>query len=101
MPPPKFMEGENFFRVILYSPKPLDKMTKEERVRACYFHCCLKHVNNERMTNSTLRERLKIEERNYPIVSKIINDTYQAGYIKPGDPDNKSRKYAYYIPFWA
>ncbi|MBA4313483.1 MAG: hypothetical protein C0417_12740 [Chlorobiaceae bacterium] len=101
MPPPEFIEGENYFRAILYSPRPFGKMSKAERVRACYFHCCLKHVSGDRMTNATLRERFKIEEKNYPIVSKIINDTYQAKLIKPGDPDNKSKKYAFYCPFWT
>jgi ATP-dependent DNA helicase RecG len=100
-PPPEFIEGDNYFRVILYSPRPLNKMTRQERIRATYFHACLKHVNNERMTNSTLRERFKIVGRNYPIVSRIIIDTTNAGYIKKGDPNSSSRKHAYYIPFWA
>jgi len=77
MPPPKFLEGENYFRVILFSPKPLQKMTQEEKIRACYFHCCLKHVAHQKMTNATLRERLKIGEKNYPLVSKIISDTIE------------------------
>lgn len=101
MPPPEFVEGENYFRAILFSPRPFSKMTKEERIRACYFHCCLKHISTDRMTNTTLRDRFKIEEKNYPIVSKIINDTVKAGLIKPGDPQSRSRKHAFYIPFWA
>lgn len=101
MPPPEFVEGENSFKVILYSPRPFNKMTKEERIRACYFHCVLKHIANDRMTNTTLRVRFRIEEKNYPVVSNIIKDTLEAGYIKPGDPESKSRKHAFYVPFWA
>ncbi len=101
MPPPEFIEGENYFKVILYSPKPFNKMTREERIRACYYHCCLKYVANDRMTNTTLRERFKIQEKNYPMISKIISDTIEKGLIKLGDPDSKSKKYAYYIPFWV
>jgi predicted HTH transcriptional regulator len=101
MPPPEFIEGENYFKAILYSPRPFSRMTKVERIRACYFHCCLKHVANDRMTNSTLRERFKIEEKNYPVVSAVIKETMAKGLIKPGDPENKSRKHSYYVPFWA
>ncbi|MDD8018655.1 MAG: ATP-binding protein [Bacteroidota bacterium] len=101
MPPPEFIEGENYFKAILYSPRPFNRMTKDERIRACYFHCCLKHVANDRMTNTTLRERFKIEEKNYPIVSAVIKDTLAKRFIKLGDPESKSRKHAYYVPFWA
>ena len=101
MPPPEFIEGENYFRVILFSPRPFSKMTKEERTRACYFHCCLKHISADRMTNATLRKRFKVEKGNYPVVSKIITDTIKAGLVKLGDPQSKSRKHAFYIPFWA
>ena len=101
MPPPKFIEGENYFKAILYSPRPFNRMTKEERVRACYFHCCLKHLANDRMTNATLRERFKIEVKNYPIISSVIKDTLEKELIKYGDPESKSRKHAFYIPFWA
>ena len=53
------------------------------------------------MTNSTLRERFKIPEQDYPIASRIIRDTIDAGLIKPDDPENKSKKHARYVPIWA
>lgn len=101
MPPPEFIEGENYFKAVLYSPRPFNRMTKEERIRACYFHCCLKHIANDRMTNTTLRERFKIEHKNYPMISSVIKDTLAKKLIKMGNPESKSKKHAYYIPFWA
>jgi predicted HTH transcriptional regulator len=53
------------------------------------------------MTNQTLRQRLKVEKSNYPMISRIISDTADTGLIKDYDPDNKSRKFAKYVPFWA
>lgn len=53
------------------------------------------------MSNQTLRERFKIEERNYSIVSRIISDTIDARLIKSEDPASKARRYSKYIPFWA
>lgn len=53
------------------------------------------------MTNQSLRERFKIEDQNYSIASRIIRDALEERIIKEDDPENKSRKYASYIPFWA
>jgi predicted HTH transcriptional regulator len=52
------------------------------------------------MTNQSLRERFGIEEHNYSMASRIISDTIKSGFIKDYDTENKSRKYAKYVPFW-
>ncbi len=101
LPAPKFIEGDNFLKVIMYSYKTLKQMDKDDKIRACYQHCCLKYVSNSNMTNQSLRERFKIDEKNYSIVSRIIADTIKARLIKDFDPENKSRKYAKYIPIWS
>ncbi len=75
-------------------------MDKQDKVRACYLHACLKYVSGEYMTNQSLRERFGIEVHNYSIVSKIISETIQSGLIKDYDTDNKSKKYARYVPYW-
>jgi len=87
--------------VSMYSYKPLNDMDRKERIRACYQHACLKYVSNEKMTNQTLRVRFNIEDHNYSIASRIIREAIGEGVIKEIDPENKSRKYAGYIPFWA
>jgi ATP-dependent DNA helicase RecG len=57
LPAPIFeIAGENT-RVILFAHQPMKKMTKNDRIRACYLHACLKCVERDYMTNSTLRER--------------------------------------------
>ena len=76
-------------------------MEKSDKIRACYQHACLRYVSNEKMTNQSLRERFKIEEKNSAIASRIIRDTIEDGLIKEVDPNSKSRKFAKYIPFWA
>ena len=77
------------------------KMDKKDKIRACYQHCCLKYVSRQFMTNKSLRERFGIEEKNYPIVSRIISDTIDSKLIKSEDPSNKANKYQAYIPIWA
>jgi predicted HTH transcriptional regulator len=101
LPAPDFIVGDNYTRVILYASKILRSMDKHDKIRACYLHSCLKHVSGEYMTNQSLRTRFGIEEHNYSIVSRIIADTIKEGLIRYYDPENKSRKYAKYVPFWA
>ena len=102
LPAPDFIVLENNLKAILYAPKPLTKMDKEDRIRASYQHSCLKYVSGkEKMSNSSLRERFNISDKNYPMAWRIIAETLEAGLIKLADPESKSRKYAFYIPFWA
>lgn len=43
------------------------------------------------MSNQTLRERFKIDEKNSAIASRIIRDTIEAKLIKEEDPSSKSK----------
>lgn len=101
LPAPNFIKGERFLRVVLYAHKTLKSMDKNDRVRACFQHCALKYVSGEFMTNTSLRERFNVSERNYSAVSRIIADTIEAGLIKVHDDTSKSKKFAKYVPFWA
>ncbi|MBP9727962.1 MAG: putative DNA binding domain-containing protein [Candidatus Moranbacteria bacterium] len=102
LPAPDFVKTENHFRATLFAHKTFSEMTKDDRVRACYLHCCLKYVaGKERINNATVRERFQISEQNYPIASGIISDTIEAGLILTFDPDSNSKRYKSYIPFWA
>ncbi len=92
---------EKHTKIILFGYQKFGDMDKNDRVRACYQHACLKYVMNEKMTNTSLRERFKIADENAAMVSRIIKDTYEAGLIKEVDPENKSRKFVKYIPVWA
>jgi predicted HTH transcriptional regulator len=85
----------------MYSYKTLNQMDKKDKIRACYQHCCLKYVSNDKMTNQSLRERFKIESKNAAIASRIIKEALKDNAIKEDDPESNSRKYKKYIPFWA
>lgn len=101
LPAPEFQVTANHTKVTLFAYKKLADMDKADRVRACYQHACLRYVSNDRMTNSSLRERFSIKDENYSMASRIISDTIDTGFIKPHDPENMSRKHAKYVPFWA
>ncbi|MFM2225625.1 MAG: hypothetical protein RJA07_1827 [Bacteroidota bacterium] len=92
---------EKHTKVILYAYQEFADMDKKDRIRACYQHACLKYITNDKMTNQSLRERFKIADENAAMVSRILSDTFEAGFIKEADPENKSRKFVRYIPVWA
>jgi predicted HTH transcriptional regulator len=101
LPAPDFRVTGGSTVTVLYGPRKFAQMDREERIRACYQHACLLYVSGKRMRNATLRERLGIEEKNYPMASRIISDAVDAGLIKPHSASAGSKKDASYVPFWA
>lgn len=101
LPAPDFRVGERHTVAVMYAHKDFDDMDRKDRIRACYQHCCLRYVTNEKMTNQSLRERFQLPEAKAETVSRIIRDALDAGLIKLDDPSSTSKRYAKYVPFWA
>ncbi len=100
LPPPLFEITDAHTRVVLFGYKSFKDMDKGERVWACYLHACLHYVQRDFMTNTSLRKRFGIEDKNSAMASRIIKDTLAAGRIHVYDSTvgNKSKKY---LPSWA
>jgi predicted HTH transcriptional regulator len=101
LPPVRFDASPNHFKVTLYSPKTYAQMAVAERLQACYQHAVIQYVAGEFMTNKSLRERLRMPEARRSMVSTLIQQAQDAALIKPADPDNRSKKFMQYLPFWA
>ncbi|GHT61622.1 transcriptional regulator [Bacteroidia bacterium] len=101
LPPINILVDEFRTTVTIYAYQKLSEMSRKDKISACYQHCCLRYMQNEKMTNQSLRERFEVEEKNYPMVSRIIKETINADFIKYEAPDNISKKYSRYIPFWG
>jgi len=95
LPAPEFISGDNYTRVVISAPKTLRQMSRPDKIRACYQHSCLKYVSGFYMTNQTLRQRFDIEDKSYPIISRIIRDSIDEGLITEYE---KSRMY---VPYWV
>lgn len=100
LPAPEFLVTDSHTKAILFAPRSLNDMNQKDRVRACYQHACLRYVSNEQMTNSSFRDRLGVDQKNYATVSRIIREAVDAGLVRPVDP-NTSKRYMKYVPFWA
>lgn len=99
--PPDFRVGELRTTVVLFAHQEFDEMEAEDRVRACYQHCCLRYVMNQKMSNQSIRDRFKLAAGKAESASRIIQATLAKGLIKLDDPSNTSKRYAKYVPFWA
>lgn len=101
LPAPDFRVGEKRTTALLFAHRDIERMDRNDRIRACYQHCCLRYVMNEKMTNQSLRERFKLPSDRMATVSQIIASTVEAGKIKIADLSQSSTRYRSYLPFWA
>lgn len=100
LPAPLFESVTDSTRIVLFALRPLTKMDRSDRVRACYLHACLKYVSHDYLTNSSVRERFGISERNKAQASRLIKETVDDGLIAPQDPGAAPRLMRY-VPWWA
>lgn len=98
LPAPLIEATEDHTKVVLFSSRPLSEYSKDDLNRACYFHACLKYKHHESMTNTSLRERLKISSA--PQISRILNDALATQLIKIKD-ETVGKKARQYVPIWA
>ena len=75
-------------------------LSPEDKLRACYLHACIRYVQEEYLTNSSLRERFGVPQSSAGSISRLIKDAVSQKLIKPLDPDT-SNKYMKYVPIWA
>jgi predicted HTH transcriptional regulator len=101
LPAYKAESGDDYTRITLYPKKSISTMTREERIEACYQHCCLTYADNEPMNNQSVRERFGLNKNQGTIASHIISDTVSKGLIKSANPESESRKFVSYVPFYA
>jgi predicted HTH transcriptional regulator len=100
LPAPSFETPDGSTRAVLFAHTAYKNMDSRDRSRACYLHACLRYVQRDPMTNSSLRERFGIAPENSAMVTRVIKEAVAEGLVKPFDPD-QGRRHAKYLPFWA
>lgn len=101
LPAPDFRAGELRTTAVLFAHQDFPEMSKSDRIRACYQHCCLQYVSGQPMSNQSLRVRFGVTESKVATVSLVIGATRDSGLIKQDDSETSSTRYARYLPFWA
>lgn len=100
LPPLDLDPQENAFRVTISAPRKFSMMSAAERVEACYQHAVLQYVSSRTLTNTTLRERFKLHDKQRNQITNLISDAVVAKRIKRKDAGS-GKKFAEYVPYWA
>ena len=89
--------------ITLFAHKPFKEMDKQERIMACYQHCCLRYEMHEPMTNRSLRERFGLSDTktSTDVISKVIGHALDDELIKYANPESTSKRYVKYVPYWV
>lgn len=101
LPPLKFEETENSFKVTMYAPRKFADMSNAERIEAAYQHSIIEYYGSGGFNNASLRRRFDMHDKQAAQISKLIKEAIEAGKIKPKDADNESKKFSLYVPYWA
>ena len=100
LPAPLFESYEGFTRAVLFAHKDLSDMDRDERVRACYLHACLRYRVRQPMNNASIRERFGISDDRNDIASRLLKEAIDDGVIQVRDPSVGTRSRTY-LPSWA
>lgn len=100
LPAPAFEVVGESTRSTLFTPRPLVKMDPADRIRAVYLHACLRYVERDFMTNTTLRGRFGLDTKNSAVASRLIKEALTLQMIRLHD-ESAPPKYRKYVPGWA
>ena len=100
LPAPKMEIYEESTRVLLFSKVDFSDMSLEERLWGCYLHACVKYIQGDYLTNSSLRERFGMDKTSPGTISRTIKEAVAKKLIRPYDPDTAPR-YMKYVPIWG
>ena len=87
-------------RVSLFAYLDFVNIQTDDRIWSTYLHACIKYIEGDALSNSSLRERFGLKATSSGMVSRLIKEVQAKKLIKPVDPDTAPR-YMRYIPIWA
>lgn len=100
LPAPEFNPSSDSMRVVVFGPRSFSKLSKTEKIRACFFHCVLRWLEHDYMSNTTLRQRFSLKDEDYQAVSVVISASIKLRRIVPAEKD-QGRRNAKYVPYCA
>lgn len=100
LPAPRMKINGDFFEVTLFSRKKFDQLTSEDRLNATYLHASLKRLEEDFLTNGSLRKRFGLTQRESSKATSLINNALEANLINKFD-EKASPKQMKYVPFWS
>ena len=99
LPAPHIDIYEENTKVTLFSKVDFFDLSQNDKLLACYMHACIKYIQGEFLTNSSLRDRFGLEDKSSASISRLIKDACEKKYIKK--LAETAPKHTKYIPAWA
>lgn len=99
LPAPHINIYEENTKVTLFSKTDFFDLAQQDKLWACYMHACVKYIQGEFLTNSSLRERFGLADSSSASISRLIKDACGKNYIKK--LEDTAPKHSKYIPIWA
>lgn len=99
LPTPHIDIYEENTRVTLFSKVDFFNLLARDKLWACYMHACIKYIQGDFLTNSSLRQRFGLEEKSSASVSRLIKDACEKNLIKK--LEDTAPRHTKYIPIWA
>ena len=93
-------QEETALQVTLHAPRAFSNMSQAERIEACYQHAVLQYLSSQTLTNTSLRQRFKLHDKQRNQITNLIADAVAAGRIKRKDAAS-GNKFAEYLPYWV
>lgn len=99
LPTPHIDIYEENTKVTLFSKVDFFDLSPQDKLWACYMHSCIKFIQGEFLTNSSLRMRFGLEEKSSASISRLIKEACEKGLIKK--LEETAPRHTKYIPVWA
>ncbi|MGM9552027.1 MAG: ATP-binding protein [Clostridia bacterium] len=99
LPTPHIRIYDENTKVTLFSQTNFFDLTPADKLWACYMHACIKYIQGEFLTNSSLRERFGLEDSSSASISRLIKEACEKEYVKK--LEDTAPRHSKYIPIWA
>ena len=100
IPAPRIQIYQDNTKVTLFSHLDFTNMQMDDRIWSTYMHACLKYIEGDGITNSSLRDRFGLKQTSSASISRLIKEVLEKKLIKAIDSDTGQR-YMKYIPTWG
>ena len=100
LPAPHIQIYQESTKVTLFSHLEFSNISMEEKLWSTYLHACIKYIEGDALTNSSLRERFGLKPTSAGSISRLLKEVVGRDWIKPLDPTT-ARRYMKYVPSWA
>ena len=99
IPAPHIYRYEESTKVTFFLKRDFFDLSHDDKIWTCYMHACIKYIQGEFLTNSSLRERFGLETKSSASISRLIKDANNSNFIKK--LEDTAPKHTKYVPFWA